>query len=194
MFKKLRAILAVVLVSMFANTANADTNIHFEYNFKFDLIVKSDKAEASKVEDNTGMLVYDYKVDTSLVGMHAIRASGRIFSGNEQNLKVVEAMPKATRESGKIYFFQTGRDTPVGELAAEAKKRGLVLVDPHTLSSFNKANPEFADTHPNGTQWIDENGNVCYAIVSVWDGERHVDVDRREYDWPGDWWFAGFRE
>lgn len=141
-----------------------------------------------RVEARSGMIVHDFAVDLTLVGMAAINATGRTKYVNDH---VVETMPRATVPNGKLHFFQTGRYTPAAEVEAEYSKRGLVAVDPHTLAAFNAANPEFADERPNSTQWKDADGGFCYAGFSRWLGGRRVHVDRGDDDWSGFWWFAG---
>ena len=142
-----------------------------------------------RVEARSGLIVRDFAVDPTIVGMDAINATRRAFYGDKD---VVGTMPHATVPNGQLHFFQTGRYTPVGELEAEYAKRELVACDPHTLCAFNAANPEFADTHPNGTQWKDAGGNFCYAVFNRWDVERRVSVSRSGDDWSDGWWFAGF--
>jgi hypothetical protein len=141
-----------------------------------------------RVEARSGVIVRDFSVDLSLVGMDAVNATGRAFYGDKN---VVANMPRATLPEGKLQFFQTGRYTPVGEVDAEYAKRGLRPVDPHTLCAFNAANPEFADTHPNGTQWKDIKGNFCCACFDRSSGERGVFVLQFDVVWGDDWWFAG---
>jgi hypothetical protein len=142
------------------------------------------------VELQSRILIRDYTVDQSVTGMAAISATGRTFWGHQ---KVAEDMPRALSSSGKIHFFQTGSYTPASELAREAKKRGLVLADPHSLAAYNKANPYFAKDHPNATQWQDDQDKVCSATFSGWYAERDVEVCRRDSIWKDDRWFAGFR-
>lgn len=141
-----------------------------------------------RVEARSGIIIRDFTVDLSLIGMAAIEATGRAKYVNDY---VVETMPCATLPEGKLYFFQTGRYTPVAEVEAEYSKRGLVAVDPHTLAAFNAANPEFADERPNGTQWKDADGDFCYATFHGWSDGRYANVDQGDGDWDDGWWLAG---
>jgi hypothetical protein len=136
------------------------------------------------------MLVDDFVVDPSAIGMNAIRATRRAFYGDKQ---VVKAMPRAVTSSGKIFFFQIRQYIPVSQIVGETTKRGLVLADPHTLAAYNKANSDFVTLHPNGTQWIGENGKVCYATFRRSDDKCNVHVSRDDGGWLEGWWFAGFR-
>lgn len=142
------------------------------------------------VEARAKIITREFVVNLNLVGMAAIDATGRTKYVTDS---VVAAMPRATAESGVIYFFPTGRYVPVSEVDAEYEKYGLVAVDPHSLSAFNTANPAFADTHPNGTQWINADGEVCYATFLRYRDERSVDVGRDDDDWRDNWWLAGVK-
>jgi hypothetical protein len=128
-------------------------------------------------------------VDLDLIGMAMINATGR---KTHMNNDIVATMPRARVKRATLNFFQTGRRTPVGELDAEAEKRGLILADPHTLTSFNAEHPEFADTFPNGTQWRVGSGDFCYVAFYISEDERRVNVFRRNDDWTGREWIAGF--
>ena len=138
------------------------------------------------------IITRDFTCDPAITGMDAINATGREKYVTDS---VVEAMPHATSESGQTHFFKVGKTLKVRQPAQEAAKRGLRLVDPHTLVAFNAANPEFADTHPNATEWDDENGNACYAAFRRWfHDKRVVCVDQFDLDWDDLWWFAGFSQ
>lgn len=146
----------------------------------------------ARVEMRTGILTRDVLIDLSLVGMQAINATGRKQYANKA---VVATMPHAQNTQAKIHFFNGGRYLPVGEVQAEVEKRGFKsLVDPHTLAAFNTANPEFADTHPNCTQWVGVDGKFCYEAVDRWNDERDVSVSRHDVAWDGSWWFAALGE
>ena len=141
-----------------------------------------------QVELRSGIIVRDFTVDLTLVGMAAIEATGR---AKYVNADVVASMPGATAPEGKLHFFQTGRYTPVAEVKAEYSKRGLVAVDPHILCAFNAANPEFTDERRNGTQWKDAKGDFCCAAFRRCGDGRFVSVDRSDDGWSVGWWFAG---
>ena len=142
--------------------------------------------------DDPNIVTRDYTCDPALIGMDAINATGR---SKYVTNSVVEAMPRATFESGQSHFFRVGKTMKVRQPAIEAAKRGLRLVDPHTLAAFNAANPEFADTHPNATEWDGKNGNACCAAFGRWsDDERSVLVFQNDDDCRDGWWFAGFSE
>lgn len=135
------------------------------------------------------IIICDFTVALGLVGMVAIRLSGRQFYGDQS---VVAAMPRATVARGKIHFFQVGRFVRPEEFALEHEKRGLIPADPYTLAAFNGANREFADTHSNGTQWYDAAGKFCYARFILWNNKRRVYVRRHDNIWNDRYWLAGF--
>lgn len=143
------------------------------------------------VEASSGIIVRNFTVDLSLVGMDAINATGRVFYGHKN---VVAKMSRATLPEGKLHFFQAGRYMQAHEVEAEYSKRGLVPIDPHTLCAFNGANPEFADTHPNGTQWKDVDRHLGYTHFCRSSGERYVIVHWDGNIWYDYWWFAGIRK
>lgn len=108
---------------------------------------------------------------------------------------VQEDMPCCEKAgaSTELVLFKIGKLISGKNLAAEYEKRGLVP-DPFALAKYNQDNPEFADDHPNATQWVNKEGKHCYAAFGRWRGERSVDVCSDEDDWDGGWWFAGRRK
>lgn len=133
------------------------------------------------------IIILPFVVDPALVGMAAIDATGRVKNVDE---RVVEAMPRATVATGQIHFFNVGWELAAGELPSVAARLGLHLVDPHTLAAFNAANPGFAYTRPNTTEWVNEAGEPCYATFTRWLDNRTVYVGQIKV--RGDhWWFAG---
>lgn len=137
------------------------------------------------------IIIRDFVVDLALVGMAAIDATGWEKYVSES---VVEAMPRATTPTGQIHFFCVGKRLKrlgPGEAAIEAVKRCLHLCDPHTLAAFNAANPQFADTHPNLTEWVNKAGEPCYASFARWGADPHVFIEQKDKLWDEFWWFAG---
>lgn len=139
----------------------------------------------------TDVITRDFTCDPALIGMDAINATGRNKYVTDS---VVKVMPHATAGSGQIHFFKVGAILEVRQPMQEAFRRGLRLVDPHTLAAFNAANPEFADTHPNGTEWEDDNGSACCAAFDRCGGERSVGVGKNVSGWDDLWWYAGVSE
>ncbi len=133
------------------------------------------------------IIIHSFTCDPTLIGMDAINATNRKKYVTDS---VVKTMPRGAASSGQIHFFKVGTTLEVGQPAQEAAKRGLRLADPHTLAAFNAANPKFADTHPNGTEWDDASGIACYATFDRWNDERNVSVEQSDSGWADDWWFA----
>jgi hypothetical protein len=108
---------------------------------------------------------------------------------------VVASMPRGQGEDKEVVFFKLSRSISDEDLEKEYALRGLKPADPYSLAKVNQDDPAFADANPNSTHWKDENGKWCYAAFIQWnDGERCVDVDRRDIGWNDSWWFAGVRE
>ncbi len=127
------------------------------------------------------------KVNRTRTPEEAMVATGRAPYLNKVVLATVPL-----RESGEVtmLFCNLGKQVAADELDGELAKLGLVLeVDPVGQAGVNEADQEFADTHPNGTQWKDAQGNYCYAFFNRWGDERKVDVDQNDNDWHGHWWF-----
>lgn len=104
----------------------------------------------------------------------------------------VETMPQDESEE-KLEFFTLGKYISDDELEKEYASRGLIPAFPYDLL---KADQDILDEKKYAaTHWKDANGKWCYLACYRWrGGERNVSVDRREYDWYDDWWFAGVRK
>ena len=146
-----------------------------------------------RVEAISGLIARRVKVDRTRTPQGAINATGRTPYTNSS---VVNNMPGQTGDPEvEVVFFRIGRTIKVTELAAEYESRGLVPADPYSLAAVNEAEPAFADTYPNGTQWQDAEGQYCFAAFARWfDGGRHVRVRRLGNDWRDRWFFAGVRK
>ena len=105
---------------------------------------------------------------------------------------VVKTIPKGEGEGVTVEFFKLDRWMRDNDLALEYEKRGLTP-DPYAQAAVNEADPGFANEHPNGTHWKDEDGSWCYLAFSRGGGERVVHVGRR-HGWSGHWWFGGVRK
>lgn len=103
---------------------------------------------------------------------------------------VLATMPKGKGNKKKVVFFKENKFISPEDLVRKFKDLRLEP-DPYALAAVNEADPEFADTYPNCTQWKDGEGNWCYIAFGRYGGERYVDVDRNDHDWHDDWWFGG---
>ena len=106
---------------------------------------------------------------------------------------VVKAIPRGEGDEVMVEFFKLDKYVSDDALALEYQKRGLTP-DPYALAAVNEADPAFADEHPNGTHWKDENGNWCFVAFDRHGGKRSVGVNRRNRDWRDHWWFGGVRK
>lgn len=105
----------------------------------------------------------------------------------------VASMSQCEGDDVDVYFFKLGRGISGADLVKEYELRGL-KPDPYAQAAVNEADPEFADGHPNGSQWEDADGNYYYAIFDLWRDERCVLCSRRGLTWRDDCWFAGVRK
>jgi hypothetical protein len=143
------------------------------------------------VEANSGMIIRHFKVDRTKTPKQMIDATGRKQYVDDG---VLATMPTDGPEEGDLYFFPGKRFTPAAELAARYESLELVP-DPYAQSQVNTDDSSFADEHPNGVQWQDDQGDFCFAAFRRWFVvERFVDVDRNARDWADRWWFAGRRK
>lgn len=130
-------------------------------------------------------------VDRSCSPQARLDATGRT---QYTDRKVVDGMPRGQGSEAEVFFFKLGRYVSDVQLEKEYDLRGLEPVDPYSLAAVNKADPVFADEHPNGTHWKNAEGKWCFAAFDRWFDERDVRVGRRVDDWDGYWWFAGVRK
>lgn len=102
-------------------------------------------------------------------------------------------MPRGVGVEVDVVFFPGKRSLSNAEVEEQYALRGLTP-DPYAQAAVNEADPAFADTHPNGTQWKNVDDRWCYATFDQWGGERRVDVHRLDLSWYAFWWFAGLRK
>jgi hypothetical protein len=113
------------------------------------------------------------------------------------NGDVLSAAPRVNytgqdEEWVEVVLFPLKKFTSVQDVQNLITENGLTP-DPQALATANEQDSSFADTHPNGTQWQDENGNFCCLDFSSWDGGRIVDCDRIEDGWRDGWFVGGSR-
>lgn len=113
-----------------------------------------------------------------------IKNTDRNFYGDYD---IANTSPK--KIEGKLEFFTIGKYISDDELEKEYKSRRLIPADLYTLCEKNDFENDFVATH-----WKDADGKWYFAAFYLWRGERSVDVDRRDRDWNGRWWFAGVRK
>lgn len=138
-----------------------------------------------------GMIVRRVRVDRTRTPQATLDATERKPYANHD---VVATMPRGEGEEVDVYFLHLGRYLSNEEQDWELERLGFKPADSYSLAAVNEADPIFADTHPNATHWKDANGKWCYFACSRWRGGRYVDVDRRDFNWDDDWWFAGLRK
>ena len=133
------------------------------------------------------IIIRDFTVNPALIGMDAINKAK--YHTRHITDSVVASMPRAVSENGQIHFLNVGSKVSVFP-TLEAANHGLRPADPHSLIAFNVANPDFANTHRNVTEWIDENGVVCCAAFSRFGYSHYADFCHAVGGWYDRWWFA----
>src|SRR3989344_4377756 len=139
-----------------------------------------------QVEMFSEMIVREVDVDYDIPPEEAIHATKRAeYSNNE----VVATIPRdgKGKKRVRVYFFPLRKLTSVKDVQKLLKQHGL-KPDPYAVAAVNKADLAFADIHPNGTQWVDSNGNHRCAIFHRWCGGRCVFVHRHEPYLNAFWW------
>lgn len=142
------------------------------------------------VEEVSKLISRIVKVKRERSPQQVIDATGRKQYIDKE---VVASMPKGEGKKVEVTFFQVGSFISPDDLAKKFDEHGL-KPDPYAQSAVNEADPSFADTHPNGTQWQDANGKWCYIAFARWHGERYVHVNRDGSVWGDYWWFGGVRK
>lgn len=142
-----------------------------------------------RVEAISETIVREVEVDYDLKPREAISATKR---AEHLNNEVVDAMPcnGKGKKRVKVCFFPLHRLTSVGDFQKALDERGLVP-DPRAVASVNEYDPQFGDSYPNGTQWIDSLGRHCYLTFGRWHDERYVYCGRFGHGWNDRWWGAG---
>ena len=145
-----------------------------------------------RVDAISNLIVRTATVNRKRSAKEALTATGRVQYVTDS---VVAEMPNGTAEEVEVLFFNLGRTVSNAELDKEYELRGLKPAGPFSLAAVNEADPAFADTKPNGTQWKNAKGKYCFASFRRWDdGLRYVSVRQRDFDWDDRWWFAGVRK
>ena len=153
-------------------------------------------AVRTRVEALSNMIILHWKANRTQSPQEVLKATGRKRYVDDA---VVSAMPRGEGEEGETVFFKLDLSKRGGwinddDLEKEFESHGLLPEYPDNLADVNKADPAFADEHPNCTHWKDKNGKWCYAAFDRWDGERLVSVGRDDLGWDDCWWFAGRRK
>ncbi len=143
------------------------------------------------IERKRNTIIRAVKVNRSRLPQEMLDATGRAKYLNDS---VVEGIPRGEgNEEVTVEFFKLGRYVSDNELEKEYTKRGLTP-DPYAVAAVNEADPAFADEHPNGVHWKDENGRWCYITFDRYYDGRSVGVYLVGDDWFGSWWFGGVRK
>ena len=144
-------------------------------------------------EEISKQIVHIVEVNRDRSLLDTLKACGRKLYVDE---RVLATAPRGTGNKVKMTYFEldsseyeNGAPT-CAALDRAYKKRGL-KPDLQAQTDDNAANPELADTKPNACQWVDADGNYCYATFYRWFDERRVRVYRHVLDWFDKWSFGG---
>lgn len=144
-----------------------------------------------RIEAMSNIIVRRVKVDRNRTPQAMLEATGCTRYLDD---KIVASMPCGEGEEVNVYFFRLSCSISDVDLDKEYELRGLKPADPYSQAAANEIDPNFADEHPNGTHWKDDNGKWCYAVFYHCRDGRYVYVRRHDSFWDDDWWFVGLRK
>jgi hypothetical protein len=142
-----------------------------------------------RIEMNSEMIVRHVKVNRSRKPQQVLDATGR---KQYVNSEVVAQMPGQGEgeEEVNVYFFPLREMTSVADAQKALEDHGL-KPDAYAVAVVNEADPSFADSYPNGTQWVDSKGKHCCTAFDRWGGGRRVVCYCSGDGWSDDWWLGG---
>jgi len=149
--------------------------------------------EQAIAEANNTIVRMVPKLDRSRKPQAVIDVTGRVQYADNDVVAIMPSNGTGVEENVNVEFFRLGRYVSDDELQREYEKRGLTP-DPYAQSAVNEADPAFADEHPNGTHWRDDNNKWCFAAFDRCIDERRVYVNRYDSGWFDYWWFGGVRK
>lgn len=143
------------------------------------------------IREEKEIIIRRVTVDRSHTPQQVLDAMGR---KQDTDSEVVMDMPHGEGAEVDVVFFWVCRSWSDPDLDQECAHHGLIPADPYSIAAVNKADPAFADTHPNSGHWKDANGRWCYMAFNHWRGKRNVIVKRGGSEWLVERWFAGLRK
>ncbi len=140
------------------------------------------------------MIVRRVRVKRNRTQQEMLDATGRVQYTNSEVVGLIPGKGESEKEEDVYFIPLNGKDTSAKAVQDLLDEHGL-KPDGYAVAAVNEADPGFADSHPNATQWVDENGNHCYVTFSWWGGgERRVFCYRGEGGWDDDWSVGGVRK
>lgn len=145
----------------------------------------------TNVTSELGMFTRIVRVNRSQTPLQALKG----MTHHEQYLDeaIVSGIPLGTEEEVTLYFFPIKKEMTCTKYADALESRGL-KPDPIAQATFNNGAPNFADKHPNGTQWQNKSGVFCCAFWRGWGSGHGVYVVQCRDDWDGEWLACGVRK
>lgn len=120
----------------------------------------------------------------------SLEKQGYTFYGDET---LLNSFPKI--QKGTIELFTIGKYVSDDQLEKEYQKRGLIPLDPISLTMYLQDTSILDNKKYIATHWKNADGKWCYIAFSPWGGgKRSVGVGQSGYDWDDDWSFAGVRK
>jgi hypothetical protein len=121
-------------------------------------------------------------------------ATGRVQYINSEVVGLIPGKGETEEEEDMYFIPLKGKDTSAEAVQTLLDQCGL-KPDGYAVSAVNEADPSFAASHPNCTQWVDADGKHCYIAFFQWDdGGRRVHVYRIGGGWGGGYCVGGVRK
>ncbi len=151
---------------------------------------KNENTDETEIQQKTtgDVIIREVIVDRTQSPQEMLPTCGR---KQRTDRNAVGTMPQGIGKVVEIHFFRENRKISDNDLEKAYEMRALDPVDPASLITFNKADPNFSKDYPNVTHWK-EKGTWYYISFSHWvDRESYVYVFPKEVEYDDDQWFAG---
>ncbi|MBP9766085.1 MAG: hypothetical protein KBD12_02575 [Candidatus Pacebacteria bacterium] len=140
----------------------------------------------SQISLPEGTITKKVKVNRNRTNKEAVKVTGRVQYLNDT---VVAEMPSGSEEEIEIHFIPFKKQISPDNLDLEVDELGFKFVDPVALCAANEQDPDFANEHPNVTQWRDKKGKSCYLIFVCCFGDgRAMKIDTTVGSVDDDWY------
>ncbi len=156
-----------------------------------------------EAEQTNNMFTFQVNLNPSCSSQMVVDGAGRYWVEQYSSSEIVNSMPRDAGKEKTVHLFHVGSYLTNDELEKEFRRRNLKPATPDVLVAVNKIAPDFADTHPNLTHWMNTDG-LWYFIAfdrfdswhadivgPKWIGLRYVCIARAPNRYHRFWWFAG---
>ena len=146
---------------------------------------------ATKGEETENAVVFHVKIKRGKrTPQQLLDYTGRRLYPNAYVVTTMPLIEGRDWEEFDFEVFKVGKQISDVQVEKERAKRNSTR-DLEVQTLINAAFPEFADQHPNGDSWQDENKSWCFALFYRDDDERCVRVNRNAAGWSDGIWFGG---